>query len=125
MSDIHVKTGDGAGQWTLVFHFAVPNTTNVVNVNYRTALINAGMVATSSLSSGDGTNGTISSAEETALANGSLYEVSQSVPIDGTGTTTGSRQALIRAIYTTVKDNTITKLQRVLKYFGHTESEED
>ena len=124
MSDIHVKTGDGAGKWTLIFHFAIPDITNVVNVNYRTALINAGMVATSSLPSGDGTNGTISSAEETALADGSLYEVSKSVSIEGVGATTGSRQALIREAFTITKERTIAKLQNVLKYFGHTESEE-
>ena len=48
MSDMHVLEGDGT-KWRIVMHFAVPNANNLVNVNYRTALVNSGLGGTTVL----------------------------------------------------------------------------
>lgn len=117
MSDIHILT-TSAGRTRLVLHIAVPDANNSVSVNYRTALLSSGIGGTTSLPDGDGTAGTISSAEKSAIEAGEIYETSASLDIDGQGTTTGSRAAAIRAEYVSRKAAIVALLQRRLKFYG-------
>jgi len=122
MSDIHVLSGNGTNQWDLVFHIAVPNANNSVSANYRTALVNSGLGGTTSMKDGDGTLGTISSAEKTSIQAGSVYEHKISFVVESGGLTAGNLQTLIRALYNREETFILAFLQQKLKYFGHTES---
>ena len=71
MSDTHVLTIDG-NEVQLLLHFAIPNTSNLSSVPYRTIL--ARVYGTTILPDGDGTQGTISAAEKAQIAAGSVVE---------------------------------------------------
>jgi hypothetical protein len=120
MSDMHVITGDGDRNWSVVLHIPVPNANNSVSVNWRTALINSGMGGTTRLPDADGTEGTISAAEKTQIEAGELYEHSVTTEIDGQGVDNASRIAAMRAMYTAESARVTAFIQRRLKFFGYT-----
>ncbi len=121
MADMHVLTGS-KNRWNVIMHFPIPNSNNPVSVNYRTALVNSGLGGFTQLVEGTGP-GQITTAEKVQVESGELYEHSVEVFADGTGQSTGGRQALLREVYTVTKDAVIADLQDKLKFFGHTESE--
>ena len=121
MADMHVLDGDGS-RVRVVMHFAVPDVNNAVGVNYRTALVNSGLGGTTELTEGTGA-GEIATAEKASVESGELLEHSVNVSADGSGQTTGGRQALLRTLYTSIKSAVIADLQSRLKFYGHTESE--
>jgi len=127
MADMHILTGNNAKEWTIVMHFTVPDTTNSVGVNFRTALLNSGEGVReggrrSSLLAGDGTEGTISAAEEANLDNGSLFEHSVALLVESGGTSNPELQATIREMYATENSRVQAAIGSRLRYFGHTES---
>ena len=77
MSNMHLMAIDG-NEFDVVFHFAVPNTTNTSGVNWRTVVLRQGY-GTTELPDGDGTGGTISAAEKTSITSGALVEVRKRV----------------------------------------------
>ncbi len=121
MADMHIITG-GRHAWRVVMHFAVQNVNNAVGVNYRTALINSGLASVSVLPDGDGNDGTISATEKTALDDGSIYEHVESLVIDGPGTDTASRVAMLKAEYASIETRVIDSLKHRLKFFGHNQA---
>ena len=122
MADMHVIDGDGKGQWRVVMHFDVPDVNNTVGVNYRTAIKRSGLVndvSPSVLPDGDGNNGSISAAEKSDLIDGVKYEHVASLTLDGSGTTTSSRVAVLRAAYSRIETEVVDRLKARLKFFGH------
>ncbi|KKL47843.1 hypothetical protein LCGC14_2331490 [marine sediment metagenome] len=119
MSDIHVITGNGLDNWTLLFHYAVPDINNEVSVNYRTALINGGLGGTSTMAEGVGA-GEISTAELALIATGALYEHSISFLAESGATNNAEIIAEVQALYTASEAQVIDRLKRQLKYYGYT-----
>ena len=123
MSDIHVLTGDGE-TWSVVVHIAVPDADNSVGVNYRTALVNSGLGGTTSLTEDAGPGpGQISPAEKAQVEAGEVHEHRVGFLLESGGTSEAEQRAALRALYTREKAAEIARLQRELRYFGHTESE--
>ena len=123
MSDIHVLTTNRKGSVSVVFHIPVPEENNsaVPPVSYRTAIVNSGKAVTS-MTVGVGP-GEITQAEADDIASGAVYEHSTSLPLASSGTEPAQHQAALRDLYARTKTDVLSKLQRQLKYFGHTESE--
>ena len=79
MANVHILDYQDGGRLRMVFHFAVPNTSNPRGVNYRTILAQLGLYGTTILPDGDGTNGTISAAEKASIDSRAVVEVVQYV----------------------------------------------
>ena len=128
MADIYVLTGNNSNEWTLVMHFAVPNTNNAVGINYRTALVNSGIGLNAEtgrrtiLPTGDDLGGTISAAEEALLDSGARFEHVSSYPIESGGTSDTQLRASIREQYAAENTSVQARVASRLRYFGHTES---
>lgn len=128
MADMHILQGNNSNEWTIAMHFVVPNTNNAVGVNHRTALINSGIGLNPDtnrrtvMPTGDGTNGTISVAEEALLDSGALFESVGSFRAESGGTSNLELQASIREFYASENDRALAANASVLRYFGHTES---
>jgi hypothetical protein len=73
MANTHVQTIDGEELGTIV-HFAVPDTVNAFNVNWRT--VAARIYGTTTLADGDGKDGTITPEEKDQILAGALVEQS-------------------------------------------------
>lgn len=117
MSNIHVLERSDRGV-RVVMHVPIPNINNSVNVSYRTAIINSGRGGTTILKDGDGTAGTISSAEKTSIQSGALYEVTTVLTPDAVPA--GSVNAYLDSEYTRVVSEVQAALQQELRYFGAT-----
>jgi len=117
MADIHILTGDGIEQWTIAAHYAIPDTTNEVSVNYRTALINSGLGGTSQLAEGTGA-GQITTAEMAQIAAGELFEYTFSFYAESGATTNAQLLSAVRNEYNGRQSRVIASLQRRLKYYG-------
>ena len=122
MSDIHVLEGNDNGEFQVVFHITIPDATNSVGINYRTALVNSGLGGTTSLVEGTAP-GQIAAAEKLQVEAGEIYEWTSNFTVEGNGTTSIVARDLLRAKYTREAAIAISKLQNQLKYFGYTESE--
>jgi hypothetical protein len=122
MADIHLLAGDGNGCWTVVMHIAIPSANNNAGVNWRTALVNSGLGGTTAMTEGDGTNGTISTAEKESIEAGAIYEHSRPFRLESATTGVPEQRAALRALYAQQDAIVIAEIQRRLKYFGHTES---
>lgn len=125
MADIHILQKGADGRYSLVFHFSVAAGDNDVPgsaggmVTWREALVvSLGGSPTSTLPSGDGTKGTISSAEAADLAAGTVLERSYSFPLDSGGSTNAQRAASVRAFYVQKKAEVTAEIQASLGYCG-------
>jgi hypothetical protein len=121
MADMHVITGRDE-KWSIVMHFAVPDSNNAVAVNYRTAIINSGIGGSTVLIAGDGTNGTIVAAESANIDSGAVYEHVVPFIVESGGTSNAELRATLRALYASEETTVINRLKKQLRYFGHTES---
>lgn len=113
MANVHVLTQQN-GRIRMVFHVPIPNASNSRGVNYRTAIVNAGLNTPSILPSGDGAAGTIGAAEVASLASGALVEVVSEIkraPTSG---------AEIDALFSKISAETQAGLQETLGNFGFT-----
>ena len=115
--DIHILSGDGRGQWTMVCHFAVPDILNEVGIGYRQVLINSGLGGMSQMVEGTGP-GQISTAELAQIEAGEIYEYVQSWPAESGATTNAEMLADVRAEYARLQPFVLIKLQERLRYYG-------
>lgn len=116
MANMHVLSS-GGGQVLVVMHIAIPSANNTVGVNWRTALIGSGIGGTTVLKDGDGTVGTISAAEKTAILSGAVYEISESLQPESTNL--AGLPAWLDAQYTVRSAIALLDLQDRLKFFGY------
>lgn len=123
MADIHVLAGGGRDRWTLLFHFAVPDQNNNVDVSYRTALVNSNLGGVSSMAEGTGP-GQIATAELALLQAGELYEFSLSFLAESGATNNAELLAVIRAEYTKHEIPVLSRLRKQLRYYGYTAAKE-
>lgn len=121
MADIHVLSGDGVRSWTLLCHYAVPDTDNAVGVNYRTALVASGIGGTSVMPEGTD-SWEITPVENALIAAGEIYENSIAFLAESGATTNAEMLASAREAYARDEEPLWGQLQRRLKYFGYTGS---
>ncbi len=122
MADIHILTGTSKDSWNVVLHIPVPNGTNHVGVNWRTALLESGLGGTTRLTEGT-EKWEITTAEKAQVEAGEVYEHPAQFRVEANGLPDANIRLQLQEWYATAKDQVITKLQSQLKYFGHTESE--
>ena len=122
MSDIHVLTGY-AGHHKIVVHGAMPDATNAVGVNWRTALVRSGVGGRTSLPDGDGLGGTITAAEKAKVESGELFEQEARFPLESGGTTPDELRQTLQAFCTRERTTHLGELQSRLRYYGYTTSE--
>ena len=127
MADMYILTGNNSNTWTVVMHFAVPNTNNAVGINFRTALVNSGIGKGEDgrrtiLPTGDDLGGTISAAEETLLDSGARFEHVTSLRVESGGTSDANKRAILRNFYASTNVAVQASVGSRLRYFGHTES---
>ena len=118
MANLHVLTKTGSDV-TVVAHIAIPNTNNASGINWRTVLINSGMGGKTVLPDGDGTAGTISSAEKTQIQSGAVYEVQDVIHV-GIPNGAAAINAYFDARYAEISGRALTALQDLLNYYGYT-----
>jgi len=124
MANWHARTGDRDGNsFEILFHVPIPSANNRVGVNYRLALVGAGLGGTSKMTpdGGSAAAGKITAAELTQIQAGELIEHSQLVATFP-GETSGQLQTRIDALYTALADVNgafITALKHQLDYWGH------
>jgi len=120
MSDMHVLDGDGETV-KVVMHFGVPAGNNSVGTSWVAAVLST--APTTILPDGDGTDGTIETTEKSAIEAGTIFEHVTRVHADGSGQTTGGRQAVLRNAYAVAEAAVTADIQSRFKFYGHTESE--
>ena len=118
MSDIHVLNRQGQRRWRLVFHYPVPNVNNAVGVNFRTAIVNAGLAQTV-LQEGTGP-GEISTAELALINNGEIFEAVHSFEVESGGTSNADLIEAIEELYSKLQLQERQRIQGILRYFGFT-----
>jgi hypothetical protein len=113
MSNYHVLTTNAPdSEIRVAFHLAIPDTTNSAGVNYRTALLQSGMAS-----------GTPDSAvpwlttEQADLDSGALYELVETVQVDGSLTKAAKRD-IVDARYTALAAKVPGKIQAELDWWG-------
>ena len=118
MADVHVleRTNDRV---RLALHFPVPSGNNSAGVLWSTALLNSGRGGTI-LRDGDGTAGTVSTAEKAALMAGTRYEVVEDAKLLSAGTAIAQLNAYLDAYWTKRRVEVLSELQKTLNYFGRT-----
>lgn len=124
MANMHILTQD-RGLYRIAAHIAIPVGNNSAGVSWRTALINSGLGGSTVLIDGDGTAGTISSAEKSSIASGALYEdvgILEVVHDSSTGgsQTTQQLATIVDAYFTARTTAVLASLQAQLTWFGQT-----
>lgn len=120
MADIHVLAGDGSGNWSFVFHYAVPNDDNDVGVSIRTALVNSGIGGGTNMAEGAGP-GEITTAEKSLVETGEVFEYPFSFAAESGATNNAEMVTAVKAQYTRLQSVIWARIQKQLKYYGHTE----
>jgi hypothetical protein len=113
MANNHIQTTDGS-ELVVVVHFAVPDTNNAAGVNWR--IIAARFHGTTVLVDGDGTNGTISSAEKSQIVAGALVEQTITFKL-GNNNPTGPQ---IDSAYSAAQTAFNTEFQNKYNRYGQT-----
>ena len=116
MSNYHILTFDKDEKTIdVVFHIAIPNINNVVNVPYRTALVDSLGGADKIIS----TLTTIDPAELALMKTGEIYEIPMTVRFSSTlNMTDGQRLNEVIAAYNNIKTSELANRQQALKYYG-------
>lgn len=121
MANWHALTGTPDGNsYAIAYHLPIPNTNNRVGINYRTALVNSGLGGKTVLPDGDGTGGTISTAEKADITSGAVFEVVEAFATNP-GQTLGQLAAAVdarHAALANVNGPTIQGLASRLSYYG-------
>lgn len=118
MANLHVLSKDG-DEVRVVAHVAIPAGNNAVGVPWRTAVLQAKLTrSVSILPTGTGATGTgtISSTEVTALANGSLVEVDDT--LKPTAVDLLDVDAYLIARYNAISAAVLARLQAQLNWYG-------
>ena len=116
MANIHVLNSQGV-DYRVAIHIAIPNANNSAGFNWRTMLLRSGLGGTTILTDGDGTGGTISASEKALIVSGALYEMITTIRVDSAG---ANVNAYLDAEYTRISNETLLRLQDMLKYYGYT-----
>lgn len=122
MANMHVLTAAN-GVYRVVAHIPVPTGNNSAGIAWRTAIVASGIGGRTVLPAGDGTGGTISSAESTAITStGSVYEDVADVDatLRGVLTTAPQLAAFLDAWYTARSAELTAQFQAQLKWWGQT-----
>ncbi len=113
MSDITVLERNMNNRWRVVMHFPVPAGNNTAGVSWRDALVASGIGGTTILPDGDGTGGTISTADKVKIVSGALLEHVESVRLGD-----GNPQSAAEELYNSRKADKATQLQARLNQYG-------
>lgn len=119
MADVHILDGPD-GKLRMVCHIPIPAGNNSAGVSWSLALKNSALVSQTVLKDGDGTAGTISAAEKTALENGTLFEAVIDDFLPDSATTNPTRLAYVDAVYNAAVVREQARLSALLKWFGFT-----
>ena len=118
MARAHVLDTQGA-LTRVALHFTVPAGNNTAGIAWVTALLNSSLSKTTVLPDGTGSGGSISAAEKATLANGTVYEIVDSVDLPP-GMNTAQANAFLDAVHASRQTEVFALLQRQLAYFGYT-----
>ncbi len=121
MAQIHILGGDGDDSYTAVIHLTIPNTNNLVSVNYRTAIINSGIGGTTILQTTTGAApGKITTTEMSDITAGIVYEAVFLVG-NNPAWSSAERLAAFSGAINSQTSQKINYLTNALAYFGHTQ----
>jgi hypothetical protein len=118
MAKAHVLATQGA-LTSVIYHIDVPAGTNAAGTSWADCLKNSGTGGTTRLPDGTGAGGTISAAEKTAVTNGTVYEVADSVAIPS-GMDAATANAFLDALHAAKVAEIEPQIQQRLDYFGYT-----
>ncbi len=111
-------TGDRfANAFKIAYLIPIANTNNRSGVNYRTALLNSGIGGKTVRPDGDGTAGTISAADKSAITSGAAYEYVEEFPTNP-ALNVSQLAAAVDARYTALTTSVPAELANILQYFG-------
>jgi hypothetical protein len=122
MANMHILLQSG-GMFRIVAHIAVPAGNNSAGIAWQTVVVTSGVGGKTVLPAGDGTGGTISAAEKTAiLTTGSVYEDVADLDVTqrGLNTTPAQPGAYLDLWYTARSAEVLGQLQRQLAWYGQT-----
>jgi hypothetical protein len=119
MANWHARQGDEVGnQWEIIYHIPIPNVNNSAGptpVNFRTALVQAGLNTTVMA---EGTaKGQITTAEKNQIIAGAIYEYVERLDSDPNDTGVQLR-AKADARYTALVSIIQARLGNMFKYWG-------
>lgn len=119
MANVHILDKQGA-LYRAAFHVPIPGGNNSAGVAWSAALLRSGIGGTTVLPDGDGTGGTISATEKTAITNGTVYEVVDNIdPMSG-GTGGAAINATLDALYAAKQTEVQQLVQGQLSQYGRT-----
>lgn len=75
MANSHILEQIAPGRFRVVYHIAIPNSNNGAGVPWRACVAASVGLIVSVLPDGDGTGGTISTAEKAQITSGAVYEI--------------------------------------------------
>lgn len=122
MANVHVLNNNDA-DYTVVMHIPIPQSNNTAGVSWQTVVANSGRGGTTILKDGDGTKGTISSAEKAQITSGAIVEVVMTLRLGSFLTPTVDVQGLnayLDAQFTQATSNLYAKWGIELGAFGYT-----
>lgn len=115
MSNYHIRTtANDLKTVNAVFHIPIPDALNLVNVNWRAALVlelGGADAITSVLTD-------ITTEEESAMKAGSIYEVSKTIRFSSLNITNTERLAEVEAAYTAAASSVLADKQVTLNFMG-------
>jgi hypothetical protein len=114
MSNIHILESSGPRKFRVVYHIPVPAGNNSAGTPWRTAVARSkiNQASPSVLLDGDGTGGTISSAEKAQIQSGAIYEVVYDEK--------GQNATTIAATFARRSSEILSELQAELAQYGRT-----
>ena len=118
MAKAHVLDTSG-GLTQVAFHIAVPVGNNGAGTAWSAVLINSGIGGTTVLPDGAGTGGTISAAEKTSIAAGTVFEVVDRIFIP-TGLNAAQANAFLDAVHAAKVTEVQAQVTARLSMFGYT-----
>ena len=120
MAKIHVLKADNNGKYSVVIHTPTPAGNNSVGESWKNAGLQGGDLGKTAMTVGTGP-GQTTQIEFDSIINGDVMEFQGSFLAESGGTSTPE---IIAALTQMVDQRIIeekTRLQRVYKYFGHTQ----
>jgi hypothetical protein len=124
MANMHVlNPGSGGRGYRVVCHIPVPGGSNAAGVLWANAIKNSKCCGTGTtvMTEGDGTNGTISTAEKQAIEAGSLVEEVAEIDIGSyKGMSGPQRNQALDLLFAEMQARVQARLQDHLNFFGFT-----
>lgn len=120
MTDVHVLKRTSPGRYQLALHFPVPVGNNAAGIAWSTVLINSGQGGKTVLPDGDGTGGSVTSAEKLAITGGTVYEIVEDADLLSAGSSSAQITAYVDALWNRRLSDVQAELQGILNQFGRT-----